>query len=211
LENRRSRWEPVTGVAIYVEGGGEQSHGRAAVRQGIGDFLADLRERARRKSLHWKVVACGSRLETKDKFLQARTLEPATLSILLVDAEAAVSTSAKQHLAARDDWALPGVPDEQVHLMVQVMETWIVADRESLREFYRQGFNENALPNHMDLEQVPKATITAALRNATNQTQKGEYHKIRHAHVLAGIRPERVRARCKHCERLFSTIEPLVS
>lgn len=132
-------------------------------------------------------------------------------AILLVDSETGVTSAPKQHLATEPAWLLPGVPDDDIHLMVQVMETWIVADPNALQAFYGQGFNLNALPNHADLEQVPKVDVAHALENATKQTRKGRYHKIRHASVLGRIGPEQVRARCKHCDRLFLRIRSLVS
>ena len=56
--------------------------------------------------------------------------------------------------------------------MAQCMEAWLVADPEALAEFYDQGFNANALPKRINLEEEPKAQIYVALENATRQTQK---------------------------------------
>lgn len=202
----------MTGIAIYLEGGGDAAEAKAAIRQGMGQFMIALRDAARRKRWHWKVVACGSRLAAKDAFLNARNTEPDTHAILLVDAEAVVTTSAKIHLTARDGWGLPGVPEADIHLMAQIMETWLVSDPEVLQSFYQQGFNLGALPRHTNLEQVNKTQVAQSLENATRDTQKGRYHKIHHGGpLLERIRPSVVRARCAHCERLFSVIEPLVA
>ena len=149
-------------------------------------------------------------MEARDRFIHARRLEPEIQALLLVDSEEPVSTTTKQHLFARDGWPLPDVPTEAVHLMVQVMETWMVADPEALSAFYGRDFNEKALPAHADLEQVPKSVVADALNGATKHTQKRAYHKIRLADVLARLRPGRVRARCKHCELMFSTAESLI-
>jgi hypothetical protein len=106
----------VKGIAIYIEGGGMSAESKAAIRQGMGEFLISLRESARAKNWHWKIVCCGGRVEARDAFLNARAKETDTHAILLVDAEAPVTTSPKQHLAARDGWPLPGVADDEIHL-----------------------------------------------------------------------------------------------
>ena len=97
--------------------------------------------------------------------------------------------------------------DEQIHLMVQTMETWIVADSEALIKYYGQGFRANVLPVREDLEKEDKTTVADALGRATEQTQKGRYHKIRHAgDLLASINPKKVQARCRHCKKLFAAL-----
>ena len=96
--------------------------------------------------------------------------------------------------------------------MVQTMETWIVADKVALRGYYGQGFQENALPQHRNLEEVDKREVAERLTRATAGTRKGAYHKIRHArHLLQRIDPTTVRQRCGHCERLFTTLSGLIS
>ena len=201
------------GLAVYMEGGGQTAESKAAIRQGMGEFLGMLRESARRKRWHWKVVPCGSGVQARVDFLNARNQEPDTHAILLVDAEVVVTSSPKQHLATRENgWHLPDVPEPGIHLMAQVMETWIVSDREALQAFYGQGFNTGALPKHADLEQVNKAQVAESLENATQNTQKGRYHKIRHgSRLLERIRPDAVRARCAHCERFLSAVGTLVT
>ena len=203
----------MSGVAIYMEGGGDTVGTKDHLRRGMDLFLADLKNQARNKGWHWKLVPCGSRLEAKDKFLNARKEYPNIHAILLVDAEAPVARSPKQHLIKNPDkWNLKGVPEDVIQLMVVVMETWLVADPETLASFYGQKFNVGLLPRSQNLETVSKKRIGTALELATKHTQKGEYHKIKHASVLlARIRPEQVRARCPHCERLFTTIDALIT
>jgi hypothetical protein len=195
-----------------MEGGGQTAEAKAAIRQGMGEFLRSLRESARRKGWHWKVVACGSRTQARDAFLNARTQEPTVQAILLVDAETAVTGASRQHLATHDRWPLAGVPDLDVHLMAQVMETWLVSDPEALHAFYGQGFHAGALPSHVDLEQVSKEQIAQSLENATKGTQKGRYHKVDHgSRLLERVQPAVARGRCQHCERLFSVLGTLVT
>jgi hypothetical protein len=63
-----------------------------------------------------------------------------------------------------------------------------------------------------DLEALDKSRVADALAKATRNTTKGEYHKIRHASdLLARIDAEKVRSRCKHCERLFIILQALIA
>ena len=52
----------------------------------------------------------------------------------------------KAHLMSRDGWNLPDISAERYRLMVQMMEAWLVADRDALSRFYGQRFNANAIP-----------------------------------------------------------------
>ncbi|MEE8452221.1 MAG: DUF4276 family protein, partial [Thermoguttaceae bacterium] len=112
-----------------------------------------------------------------------------------------------EHLKNRpgDHWDNPGVENEHCHLMVQTMEAWLIADREKFKEYYGQGFQENALPNNPNVEQIGKDTLEDALKRATRNTKKGEYHKTRHApEILERIRLSEVATaeKAKHCKRL---------
>jgi len=198
----------VSEVRIYVEGGGDGKDTKALLRQGFHGFLRELILDARRKRIGWRIVACGSRNDTFKNFLTAVKTHTEAFNILLVDAEGPVSRSPKLHLIARDGWQLPDVDDVCFHLMVQTMETWIMADVDTLSRFYGQGFNANAIPRNPDVEQVSKEDLATALTNATRSTSKGKYHKTRHApQLLEQLDVVRIRKAAAHCERLFSTLE----
>lgn len=199
-------------LAIYMEGGGDGKDSKAALREGMEMFLAEVKDTCRARNWHWKLVCCGSRNEAYKRFQNERIRGEAGIVVLLVDSEAPVDAGPADHLAMRDGWNLDGIDNETIHLMVQSMETWIVADRDALRAYYGQGFQENAIPRHRDLEDVSKRDIAAGLGRATTGTQKGPYHKIRHArHLLQRIDPTTVRQRCRHCERLFETLLRLIA
>ena len=96
--------------------------------------------------------------------------------------------------------------------MAQVMETWFVADPESVKAYYGKDFNEGALPKHAQPESVSKAAITAGLENATKNTKKGRYRKIKHgSDLMARISPDTVKQKCQHCKRLFDSVEALLA
>ena len=195
-----------------MEGGG-QAHGtKAALRQGMEVFLAEIKNACRKRGWHWKLVCCGSRNETHRRFQNARENMEVGIVVLLVDAEDPVrGMTSVDHLIARDGWDFHGVDSDVVHLMVQTMEAWIVADPNALRTYYRQGFRKSALPRHPNLEEVRKAEVVQALDRASEHTQPGRYRKIHHArHLLQRIDPMTVRKRCPHCNRLFDTLLRLI-
>lgn len=190
-------------IAIYLEGGGDSRDGKAALRQGMDALLQPLKAEAQGRALGWKLVPCGGRDRAFRAFRNAAGSDD-TLVVLLVDSEDPVSTRPVAHLAQRDGWDLHDAENDAVHLMVQVMETWIVADADALEGYYGGGFNAGQLPRRQALEEVPKAEIERTLRQATAKTTKGAYHKIRHAsELLARIDRERVKARCRHFKRLW--------
>ena len=201
----------MSGIAIYMEGGGKGNATRAALRQGMDTFLRSLKDAARVKALRWKLVCCGPRDEAFKRFRNALNGNDAAIIVLLVDAEGPVKQSVRDHLRSRDKWNLSFTSEDTVHLMVQTMDTWIVADPAALREYYGQGFKANRLPKSRNLETVPRADIGRSLREATQDTQKGRYQKISHASdLLKRIEVEKVKGRCPHCQRLFDELGPVV-
>lgn len=199
-------------IAIYMEGGGDGRDTRAALRQGMDAFLTELKDAVRAKAWHWKLVCCGGRQEAFNAFSHARRTDDFGIIVLLVDAEGSVFKSPGVHLVERDGWVLDNVSDDFVHLMIQSMESWIVADAAALTTYYGQGFSAKRLPKSRNLEPVARDDIATALAAATSKTQKGTYHKIRHASDLLNlIDPQKVRRRCPSCNRLFVTVAALLA
>lgn len=202
----------MTGIRIYVEGGGDTRHGKRVLGEGFRTFFEPLRERARTHRIGWDVILCGSRNGAFDDFRTALAMHPESLNLLLVDAEGPVTGLPWDHLKHRDGWDIPkDIDDNRCHLMVQFVESWLVCDPEALAAYYGQDFNENALPRQSDIEGVPKSSVEEGLERATGRTQKGRYRKIRHcAELLKRISQEKVRARAKYCDRLFKMVEVLI-
>ena len=194
-------------IAVYFEGGGNSAETKAILRQGMSAFLEPLVDLARQRRCRWSVISCGGRDQAFDAFVDAVEKESAAFNVLLVDSETAVSALPRAHLKQRDGWNLNAAQEEQVHLMAQCMEAWLVADPEALADYYGQGFNGGALPRRLNLEEEPKPQIYAALESATRHTQKGSYGKIKHASdLLKRVSQEKAKTRCQHCHRLFKTV-----
>ena len=194
-------------ITVYFEGGGNSAETKAALRQGMSGFLKPLVDMARQQRSRWSIVSCGGRDEAYEDFCDALEKEPHIFNVLLVDSETGITGSPRAHLQQRDGWDLAAAQEDQVHLMAQCMEAWLVADPEALADYYSQCFNHNALSKRVNLEEEPKAQIYASLEAATRQTQKGSYAKIRHASaLLKHVSKEKAKRRCPHCRRFFDTV-----
>jgi hypothetical protein len=176
-------------VKLFVEGGGNDNH---ALNIECRRAFSTLLEKAGLAGHMPRIVACGGRRDAFNQFRHA--LQKGEQVILLVDAEAPVQgTSPWAHVKQRggDDWEPPtGATDDHLHLMVQVMESWFLADRAALRIFYGAGFLESALPSPATpIESVGKDEVFATLKAATRPTKtKGEYGKGSHSFkVLATL------------------------
>lgn len=198
-------------VKIYVEGGGDTNALKTKCRQGFSEFFrkAGLEGRMPR------IVASGSRQAAYDDFCTALNKAGADeFIILLVDSEAPVAQSHSDapwsHLKARDNWDQPAqATDDNAHLMVQCMEAWFLADKESLATFFGNGFQRNALPPRADVENISKSDLFSGLKAATRHCiPKGEYGKGRHSFdILSQIDPTRVAAASPWAKRLIETLQ----
>jgi hypothetical protein len=194
-------------IWLHVEGGGNANQ-KERLRQALGTFLNELQYRARAKGVRLRITFWGPRSETYIAFSRSRSQEPATLHLLLVDSEGPVNTSARQHLMQVDGWNLSNVPEDGCHLMVEVMESWFLADPGALENYFGQGFSVDALPPTRDVEQVAKDTVLEKLNRAARATKKQRYDKGRDTHlILARLDASKVRSRAPHCDRLFTMIE----
>lgn len=195
-------------MKLFVEGGGDAKTLRTACREGFTEFL----KKAGLLGYMPRVVPCGSRNNAYDDYcISLRNGESAMLlvdsegivksALLVVDEQGSVVTARPwEHLLGRigDKWVKPtGANDAHCHLMVQCMEAWFLADRQTLQTFFGQGFNVNVLPAAANpIEDVPKQQIYQSLANATkNCKTKAPYGKGEHSFkLLALIDPRKVTA-----------------
>lgn len=195
-------------IRIYVEGGGDQRSGKAAIREGFSKFLGSVKEKARAHRVRWNIIACGSIGNAVEDYRNALIRHPDAFNLLLVDSDGPVHGPPAEHLRANAGFDMSGLSPDQIHLMVQVMEAWIIADGDALNLYYGVGLNTNALPKHMNIEEVAKQAVYQGLEMATRNTTKGAYHKIRHGpKILAMLNVQKVREKARHCDRLFTLLE----
>jgi len=184
---------------LYVEGGGDGKPLRTECREAFSKFL----EKAGLHGAMPRIVACGSRNDAYSRFCTA--VGQGQQAFLLVDSEGPVdAVLAKgppegwrpwEHLRRHDNWTKPVSSSElNCHLMVQVMESWFLADKEALAAFFGQGFQEGALPSQSMVEAVAKEEVLRGLGQASRscKTQK-PYAKGPHSFkILASIRPKKI-------------------
>jgi uncharacterized protein DUF4276 len=198
-------------VRIYVEGGGEWAYTKTACRAAFHEFFRKFVPEGRQP----KVIASGGRENAFSDFKQAVLQNPDQLVLLLVDAEGPVAQAATNwaHLRARDQWNRPpGVSEDQAQLMVQCMESWFLADRDALKDYYGDGFLIASIPGG-PIESVAKNDVLNALQHASRNTRtKGKYHKTIHGFdLLARIDPRKVRAASRCAERLCTVLGNLAA
>ncbi len=202
-------------VKLFVEGGGDDDSLKTECRKAFSRLL----ERAGFEGRMPRIVACGGRQNAFNRFCSAVDgSSSGELALLLVDSEEPVDCESPwEHVAQQNGqpWRCPeGVTDDHLHLMVQCMETWIVADRQALQSYYGHGFNETALGSaKASLESAGRHDLRARLEKATRSAKtKGTYSKGQHSFKLLGeLDPERVRKACPWAERFFSTLDRLLN
>jgi len=193
-------------LCVFVEGGGPSAKAQTATacRKAFRLFFEKvLGDRPKPR-----IVASGSRGEAYHDFCRSLESDPDTIPILLVDSEDPVPAgkTARAHLRDRDQWT-KAMPDEQVHLMVQCMEAWFLADKPALTQYYGHEFKESSLPANPNIEEIPKGDVMSGLDQGSRATSKGPYHKTKHGFdILERIDPNAVRRRSPHADALFTVL-----
>ncbi|WP_419939368.1 DUF4276 family protein [Candidatus Palauibacter sp.] len=195
-------------IKLYVEGGGDSKALTTDCRRGFRKFF----EKAGLAGQMPRIKACGSRQDAYDDFKTALK-NGREVPMLLVDAEDPfTAASSWEHLRNRngDGWDRPdGASNDHCHLMVQVMESWFLADRPALESFYGQGFQASALPPNPHLEQVIKADVLHGLIRATRnlKTKKESYRKGSDSfEILGRIDPSRVESAAPSAKLLLDVL-----
>ncbi len=160
-----------------------------------------------------KVLPCGPRGEAFKNFRLAITNpHPDEFPLLLVDSEGPISETPWQHVLHRvgDEWKKPdGAEDVHLHFMVQLMESWFLADRAELNKYFGSEFKESKLPKGNNLEAIPKQQVIEGLKAATKECGRDKtYHKGRHSfEILGRISPQLVEAASKSAKRLIAQLK----
>lgn len=148
-------------------------------------------------------------------FMSGLKSYPKAVNVLLIDAEKPYATNLFQEVRQHDHWDYAtglNVSDDRIHFMVQVMESWFLADKQALSAYYGRSFAANRLPPNPAIEEIPKDDVLSGLSDATRATTKGRYHKTNHGpRLLEAIDPAKVRAAAPNCSRLFDFLNSLVS
>lgn len=198
---------------IFVEGG---SKGQLAqkCRQGFARFF----EKAGLGQRRPRIISCGTRRAAYEDFCLALSKAGKNdVYLLLVDAEAPVMVDKDQvwdHVKSRqgDGWDRPhNAEADMLHLMVECMESWFLADPQALETFFGRGFNAAVLPKKTDIESISKVEVYDALQKATaNLKTKRPYGKGEHSFsLLEKINPAKVEASGAFACRVIEKVRKL--
>lgn len=194
-------------VKVFVEGGGATRAQQAPLRSGFRTLFAQVLGDGPKP----QVVASGGREKALDDFAAALKSGDSAHCLLLVDSEGPVRQGASpwEHVSGGKKPA--GAEDEQLHLMVQVMKAWFLANPDALVAYYGKGFRKEALPSKKNVEQIPKADVFAALDRATRDAGgKGRYDKAHGFDLIGRIDPAKVRKASPHAQRFFDALTKAV-
>jgi len=174
----------VNELRIYFEGDDR-------LRPGFRVFFSELAEAARMKG--WRFAPP---IATYGRPVQAFRIAHQTHSdawnVLLLDWEDPNEAEIRRRQLGNCD-------PESIFWMVQIMESWFLADLDAVKALFRGSLTEGN-PN---VEEIPKEDVLERLKKVAN----GEYHKIKHGvKLLAMINPAKVRKAAPNCDRMFRLI-----
>lgn len=169
---------------LYIEGG-ESKDDQIRCREAFRRLL----ERSGLTGRLPRLTACGGRNSALDDFKTAHAAAKLGHFVaMLIDSEDPVANPAKtwDHLKVWDRWDRPAAAsDEQVLFMTTCMETWIVADRATLRAHYGHRLQENLLPPTDGLEARDRHEVHDRLAQATRDCSNA-YRKGKRSFVVLG-------------------------
>lgn len=203
---------------LYVEGGGDNNKAlRTDARRAFSTLLAQANLAGRMP----RVVASGSRSQAYKDFCRALAgASGADRVFLLVDAEGRADGKPSEqvawnHVATRegDGWSQPeSRHEDHLHLMVQAMEAWMMADRAKMAAYFGADFDAKQLPKQgQDLESIPKSQLAPAIAEAAKKCKKRSYDKGKHSFgLLETLNVAAIRQASPWAERFFASLERLL-
>ncbi len=181
-------------LRIYFEGD-------EGLKRGFDTFLREIKTAARSKGWDFDTVATNG-TPAKD-YITALKTHSRAWNVLLLDSDEALVRSSTSLSRKK---GLKGCDPDSIFWMVEIMESWFLADPEALERHYKGGFKTKAVKGNREVEKIPKADVLRRLENATRRTKAGKYQKNHAFKVLELINPARVRNAAPNCDRMFSVI-----
>lgn len=200
-------------VTIFVEGGGDSQATMSICRRGFVDFFRKLLPGRNEVT----IVPCGGRGQAYKDYCRAlKSRDDDEAVVLLVDSEEAIApdTDPWDHLSARvgDGWEKPSDACD-VHLMVQCVESWFLADHEALKKHYKKGLaiQKLAPPVNEDVELISKDKVMAGLKAALKGTEYENYKKKDGFKIVGLLDPAKVCKASKRAEQMRARLVKLTS
>jgi hypothetical protein len=185
----------VSEIRVYFEGDPQ-------LKEGFHAFFGKLVFKDYPRRCRVRFIAGRGRSKTIDDFQVSLASNPSSWNVLLIDSEG--PDDGKLFAALK----LPVAQEDSVFWMVQLMESWFLADIQTLKNYYGKGFSEARLRANRDIEGIPKKDVLKRLGLATKMTQKRKYDKIDDApRLLRLIEPAALRKACPNCGRIFEVFD----
>ena len=200
-------------VIVYIEGegGGRGSRRRyndGEFRKSWKQFLQPLADTARNNGVDFfRCVPGRGGTMTTETFSKPLPKDEGALRILLIDSEAPVADINKPWDALgvkAPDWA----DEKNCYLMVQCLETWLLADVDSLKAHYDKSkscFDEKKIKAWQNLEGTERKTLQDALVKATANCLNPYEHADGNL-IIAVVDRDKLKA-LSSVERLFKEFE----
>ena len=182
---------------LYVEGGGSGANSKELdirCREGFRKLVEKWGFKQQQRMP--RLFACGGRAAVFDDFVTAHASNRSGAFVAMwLDSEEPVADieAAWKHLEnvqSVPKWDRPnGTSDDQVLFMTTCMETWIAADRLTLKEHYGDELQESALPSLVDLEQQLRHDVQEKLIHATRDCSNSYKKGKRSFEILGKLMP----------------------
>jgi hypothetical protein len=197
----RSRSE----LILYVEGGGYTRKLQDGLRRGFSEFLKNLARKPR-------IAVSGGRGQAVRDFRLGVRDNPNAIHVLLIDSEGPLAASHKEHVVREFGEELIGdLSDERFHLMVQMMEAWLIADPVAIQRGYPRDASIEALSKIEDVESISKDRLMQMIARATGGKYEESTKREHGARLLGHARADEVSRKSKSCARFLDCLNRLGS
>ncbi len=187
-------------VRVYFEGSNQ-------LRQGFKAFLMKCAGQTGRSHFDLEVVAAQN--EPIEDFQLALQTHADSTVLLLLDSEEPLDAKCVNLKRIK---RLRGINRNHIFWMVQLMEAWFLADHHALQTHFKRDFRHDVLPQHVDVETIPKQLVLKGLKELARKRKKGAYHKVQDGSALLNlIDPVAVASRAPECRRLCQTLQALAA
>jgi hypothetical protein len=179
---------------IYIEGGAKGADSKE-VKARCQEGFHKLLERMGFKGRMPRLVACGGRSAVYERFVTEHSSNVAGYVAMWIDSEEPMANPDATWEHLRTVKTVPPLPqpegaeDIQVLFMTTCMETWIVADREALRDHYGHKLRTTALPPLARLEERKRHDIQNKLEQATRHCSNAYRKGKRSFEILGRLTP----------------------
>ncbi len=186
-------------TVLVIEGGGK---GNKALQSRLREGFGELIRRSGVATRH-QIVMGGGRGDAWGEYQRQHALGHQVLC--LIDSEHPVlGEDPWAHVKRHEGWERPAAASATaLHFMVQLTESWFLADANALKRYFGQTF---VVPGN--IETIDKAKVLAQLKTLAAASTKREYDKGRDSHALLKLLdPEQIKQRSVWASRFFDALK----